>query len=463
MSEAIYWSASRIAAEIRAGKLTSREITDACLERIAQVNPKINAVVQLVTERACREADELDRLAASGRFMGPLHGVPITIKDSLDSEGIVSTGGTMGRKDFIPQQDAPVVARLRDAGAVLLGKTNTPELTLSAETNNLIYGRTLNPYDLERSPGGSSGGSAAIIACGGAALELGSDTGGSIREPAHLCGITGIKPTSGRTPRSGHIVPYGGGVMDSLTQIGPMARYVEDLVLALPIICGPDGRDPAVVPVTIGNPAEVDLSKLRIAWYADNGVLAAADDIQRMVAETARQLQAQRFNIEQKLLPGMRELVNLSTELRESANAGLIIRLLQRYGTQQPGPDLAGYLTADAIASANSLDPALMEAIDEARSRALGFFADYDAILCPPAHALARPHGASHGDSFDDWSYVTIYNLLGWPGLSVRAGTSADGLPVGVQVVAAPWREDIALALALKIETLMGGFQKPPL
>ena len=463
MSEAIYWSASRIAAEIRAGNLTSREIVDASLERIEQVNPKINAVVQLVTERARKEADELDRLAVSGRFMGPLHGVPITIKDSLDSEGIVSTGGTMGRKDFIPRQDAPVVARLRDAGAVLLGKTNTPELTLSGETNNLIYGRTLNPYDLERSPGGSSGGSAAIIACGGAALELGSDTGGSIREPAHLCGITGIKPTSGCTPRSGHIVPYGGGVMDSLTQIGPMARYVEDLVLALPIICGPDGRDPAVVPVTIGNPAEVDLSKLRIAWYADNGILAAADDIQRVVAETARQLQAQRFNIEQKLLPGMRDLVDLSTGLRESANAGLIIRLLRRYGTQQPGPDLAGYLTDDGIASANSLDPALMEAIDEARSRALGFFADYDAILCPPAHSLARPHQASHGDSFDDWSYVTIHNLLGWPGLSVRAGTSAEGLPVGVQVVAAPWREDIALALGLKIETLMGGYQKPPL
>jgi len=463
MSEAIYWSACRIAAEIRAGNLSSREIVDACLERIEQVNPKINAVVRLVAERARKEADALDRLAASGRFRGPLHGVPITIKDSLDSEGIVSTGGTMGRKDFIPRQDAPVVARLRDAGAVLLGKTNTPELTLSGETSNLIYGRTLNPYDLERSPGGSSGGSAAIVACGGAALELGSDTGGSIREPAHFCGITGIKPTSGRTPRSGHIVPYGGGVMDSLTQIGPMARYVEDLVLALPIICGPDGRDPAVVPVALGDSAGVDLSKLRIAWYADNGILAAADDIQRVVAETARQLQAQRFNIEQKLLPGMRELVNLSTGLRESANAGLIMRLLQRYGTTQPGPDLAGYLTVDGIASANSLDPALMEAIDEARSRALGFFADYDAILCPSSHALARPHGASHGDSFDDWSYVTIYNLLGWPGLSVRAGTSADGLPVGVQVVAAPWREDIALALALKIETLMGGYQKPPL
>jgi len=463
MSEAIYWSASRIAAEIRARKLTSREMVDACLERIEQVNPQINAVVQLVTERARKEADELDRQAASGQFKGPLHGVPITIKDSLDSAGIISTGGTMGRKDFIPQQDAPVVARLRDAGAVLLGKTNTPELTLSAETHNLIYGRSCNPFDLRLSPGGSSGGSAAIIACGGAALELGSDTGGSIREPAHLCGITGIKPTSGRTPRSGHIVPYGGGVVDSLTQIGPMARYVEDLVLALPIICGPDGRDPAVVPVAIGNPAEVDLSKLRIAWYADNGIIPAADDIQRVVAETAQRLQAQRFNIEQQLLPGMRELVSLSTELREATSAGLILRLLERYGTEQPGPDLAGYLTAAGIASANSLDPVLMEAIDEASSRALGFFADYDAILCPPSHALARPHRASHSDSFDDWSYITIHNLLGWPGVSVRAGTSADGLPVGVQVVAAPWREDIALALASKIEKLMGGYQPPPL
>jgi amidase len=215
--------------------------------------------------------------------------------------------------------------------------------------------------------------------------------------------------------------------------------------------------------VAIGNPAKVDLSKLRIAWYADNGIVPAADDIQRVVVETAQRLQAQRFNIEQQLLPGMRELVSLSTELREATSAGLILRLLERYGTEQPGPDLAGYLTAAGIASANSLDPVLMEAIDEASSRALGFFADYDAILCPPSHALARPHQASHSDSFDDWSYITIHNLLGWPGVSVRAGTSADGLPVGVQVVAAPWREDIALALASKIEKLMGGYQPPPI
>jgi amidase len=462
MNDAIYWSASRIAREIRAAKLTSRQIVEACLERIERVNPDINAVVQLAGERARAEADELDRMASHKQFRGPLHGVPITIKDSLDTEGIVSTGGTLGRRDYLPAQDAPVVARLRAAGAVLLGKTNTPELTFSGETNNRIYGRSCNPYDLARSPGGSSGGSAAIIACGGSALELGSDTGGSIREPAHLCGIAGIKPTSGRTPRSGHIVPFG-GVLDCLTQIGPMARYVEDLSIALPLICGPDGRDPAVVPVPVGDPQAVDCSRLRIAWYADNGIVTPADDIQRVVDATVRALHAAGFNLEEKLLPQTRRLVNLTTEFREATNAGYIMRLLKRYGTEQASEELDGYLTEQGIAAANRLDPAVLEAIDQTRSQALGFFNDYDAILCPVSFALARPHKASHDDSFDEWGYIQIFNLLGWPGVSVRAGSSADGLPVGVQILAPPWREDLALALAQQVEALMGGFQRPPL
>lgn len=462
MTDAIYWSASRIAREIRSAQLSSRQIVEACLERIEQVNPDINAVVQPVNERALNEADALDRMAADGQFKGPLHGVPITIKDSLDTEGIVSTGGTLGRQDFVPERDAPVVARLRAAGAVLLGKTNTPELTFSGETNNLIYGRSCNPFDLARSPGGSSGASAAIIACGGSALELGSDTGGSIREPAHLCGIAGIKPTSGRTPRSGHIVPFG-GVLDSLTQIGPMARYVEDLSLALPLICGPDGRDPAVVPVPIGDPRAVDVSQLRIAWFADNGIVTPVDDIQRVVTATVKALSAAGFSLEEKLLPQTRQLVDLTTEFREATNAGYIMRLLQRYGTETTSDELHGYLTEQGVASAHQLDPALLEAIDELRSQALGFFNDYDAILCPVSFAFARPHKASHGDSFDEWGYIQIYNLLGWPGVSVPAGSSAEGLPIGVQIVTAPWREDIALALAQQVETLMGGFQRPPL
>lgn len=462
MDKLIYRSAVTLAKQIRAGELSSREVVEACLERIEAVNPKINAVVQLAAGRAREEADQLDRDAASGRLHGPLHGVPITLKDSLDTAGIVTTGGTLGRKDHVPQQDAPVVARLRNAGAVLLGKTNTPELTFSGETCNLIYGRSSNPFDLARSPGGSSGGAAAIIACGGSALELGSDTGGSVREPAHLCGVAGIKPTSGRTPRTGHIVPWG-GVLDGLTQIGPIARYVEDLALALPIICGPDGRDPFAVPVKVRDPAKVDLAKMRIAWHADNGVVRAAEDIERVVGETAEALGKDGLNLCQDRLPNTRELVDLTARFREATNAGYILRLLERYATTERSPELDGYLTDAAIAGGERVEPALLEEIDAARSAALGFFADHDAILCPVSFALARPHRASHADSFEQWGYMQIYNLLGWPGVSVRAGSSAEGLPVGVQIVAPPWREDIALALAQRIEKLRGGFSEPPI
>ncbi|MEM7561764.1 MAG: amidase [Pseudomonadota bacterium] len=463
MSDLIFQSAAAMAGRIRARSLGARELVSRCLDRIDQVNPRINAVVQICGDRALEEADNLDREAARGEFRGPLHGVPITLKDSLDTRGIISTGGTLGRKNYSPDIDAPVVARLRQAGAVVIGKTNTPELTLSGETNNLIYGRTLNPYDLERSPGGSSGGSAAIIASGGSALELGSDTGGSIREPAHLCGICGIKPTQGRAPRSGHIVPYGGGVMDSLTQIGPMARYVEDLSLSLPLICGPDGEDPSVVPVPMRKPEDVDLSALRIAWYDDNNIVTPDENIKAAVNQAADGLQREGLQLQEKLLPGMQQLVNLTTELRESANAGLILRLLKRFGTTEPGPDLQGYLTEKSMMGADRVDPVLMESIDQARSNALAFFTEFDAILCPPSHALARPHGSSHGDSFDDWSYMTIFNLLGWPGISVPVSQSAQGLPVGVQIIAAPWREDVCLALAQKVEDMTDGFKPPPL
>lgn len=463
MSRELYWSAARIGREILAGTLSSRAMVEMSLERIGAVNPAINAIVQLCGERALDEAGRLDAMAERGQAAGPLHGVPITVKDSLDTAGMPSTGGTLGRKDFLPPEDATVVARLRAAGAVLIGKSNTPELTFSGETNNLIYGRTNNPYDPARSPGGSSGGSAAVIACGGSFLELGSDTGGSIREPAHLCGITGIKPTSGRVPRTGHIVSHVGGVMESLTQVGPMARHVEDLALALPLISGPDGVDPYVHPVPSGDPDAVDLQRLRIGWYCDNGILSPCEDVARVTRQVADRLSDRGLSVNECRLPGMEELVSLCCELRESANAGFIMRLLERHGTSEPGPDLEGYLTEEDLRRSGSFDPVLLEKIDAARSRALECFAGLDAIVCPAAHAIARPHGSSRRDSFETWSYIIVHNLLGWPAGTVRAGTSGSGnLPVGVQVVAAPWREDIVLALMREIETLTGGFRPPP-
>ncbi len=285
--EYLFWSAARLARTIRSGELTSRTVTGACLEQIARVNPIINAAVLVVADSAMEEAGKCDREAAGGRFRGPLHGVPISIKDSIDTAGIVTTGGTAGRRGFVPERDAPVVRRLREAGAVLLAKTNTPELTMGGETVNTIYGRTCNPYDPARSPGGSSGGSVALVAAGGSCLELGSDTGGSIREPAHFCGVAGIKPTSGRVPRTGHIVPWGLGAFDSLTQIGPIARYVGDLWPALSCIAGPDDVDPGVVPAGLRDPGDVDVGSLRIAWHLGNGIVTPDADLCRGVHDAA--------------------------------------------------------------------------------------------------------------------------------------------------------------------------------
>ena len=230
MPELIYQSATQMAAAIREKRISSTEVVRACLNRIAEVNPRLNAVDQFCDEQAMRDAADADRAIERGEKIGPLHGVPFTLKDAIETQGVVCTGGTEGRARYVPAEDAVVVKRLRAAGAILLGKTNCPELGWAWEADNVIYGRANNPYNLTLSPGGSSGGESAIIAVGGSAFGLGSDAGGSVRFPAHCTGIASIKPTSGRVPRTGHF-PGPGGLLDALWQIGPMARNVEDLAL----------------------------------------------------------------------------------------------------------------------------------------------------------------------------------------------------------------------------------------
>ncbi|MGB9629489.1 MAG: amidase, partial [Thermodesulfobacteriota bacterium] len=261
MEKLIYASAKTLANAIRHREVSSEEVVKTYLERIEEVNPTLNAVVQITADMALAQARAADKRLHRGEIFGPLHGVPMTIKDSIETAGVICTGGTKGRENFIPKQDAPVVARLRSAGAILLGKTNLPELSLAYETDNLIYGRTNNPYDLSRTPGGSSGGEAAIIAVGGSPFGLGADMAGSIRIPAHFCGIAGIKPTTNLVPRTGHFPPLG-GILSSLWQIGPMARFVEDLILVLPIIAGVDWCDPGIVPMPWSDPQMVNLKNL---------------------------------------------------------------------------------------------------------------------------------------------------------------------------------------------------------
>ena len=464
MDELIYASATALAEAIRSKKVSSVEVVDAYLSRIEAVNPQINAVVQLAADAARAQAHDADAALARGDIKGPLHGVPMTIKDSLDTAGVISTGGTKGRASFVPAQDATVVARMRAAGAILLGKTNTPELTMSFETDNLIYGRTNNPYDLSRIPGGSSGGAAAIIASGGSPIDLGSDTGGSIRQPAHFCGIAGIKPTSGRVPRTGHIIPPG-GLIDAVTQIGPMARRVEDLVLVLPIIAGVDWRDPSIVPMPLGDPEAVDLRALRVAFHTDNGVRLPTPETVDVVRRAAKALSDAGMAVEEERPEGIEQSYGTAIGLFRADGGAWMRMLLQMAGTTEVSPLISWVSeTADPLGLEAAELSDLIEQWDLLRGKMLPFMEKYDVIICPVAAYPALHHGSAFNDDMMPiFSYTMTYNLTGWPGAVVRGGTSPEGLPIGVQVVARPWREDVALAVTQHIETALGGWQPPPL
>ena len=455
-------SVLNIARAIRDKQVSTLEVVQAHLDRIAEVNPSLNAVVYLCAERALDEARQADAALSRGDDVGPLHGVPMTLKDSLDTAGVVSTGGTTGRRDFIPERDATLVARLRASGAILLGKTNTPELTWSGETDNLIYGRTNNPFDLERSPGGSSGGAAAIVSAYGSPFDIGSDTGGSIRDPAHLTGIAGIKPNSGRVPRTGHIIDYTMGAIDSYTQNGPMARYVEDLALILPIISGPDWIDPAIVDMLLGDPDDVDLGNLRVAFYTDpSGFKPPEQDTRDTLLAAVKELTDMVASIEENVPEPLNRVPELNDRSSEGDGGAGTRRLLDRVGTTEISPHLSKWLAETKPISTGEFTKAL-EDLDQYRSEMLHFMRDYDVIISPTTAMSAQPHG-DYSEEHEYATYTHPYNLTGWPATVIRCGTSSEGLPIGVQVITRPWREDVSLAVAAFLESALGGWQKPPI
>ncbi len=393
MDELIYASATELAAAIRAKQVSSEEVVDAYLRRIAAVNPCLNAVVQLAADSARTQAREADAALARGEIKGPLHGVPFTAKDVCETAALISAAGLDERTHFMPEKDAVVVARMKAAGAILLGKTNCPPGGSGGVTDNPVYGRTSNPYDVSRTPGGSSGGEAAAIAASESPLGIGSDSGGSLRVPSHFCGIATLKPTSGRVPNTGTL-NHPGGLSDYRTQIGPMARYVRDLALAFPILAGEDGCDSGVIPMPLGDPESAILNGRRMAVYTDDG---------------------------------------------EAIPTPEIIGMSQLSGAE------VGQLFLDW---------------DRFRSAMLAFAAEYDVILCPVDYRPAPRHGEKAAWLFN---YTLPFSLTGWPCVVVRAGTSPEGLPIGVQIVARPWREDVALAVAQHIETALHGWQRPPI
>ncbi len=463
--ELFYKSAGEVAAMIRNKQITSVAAVKACYARIDAVNPKLNAVVAFCRERALAEAAEADAMLAAGKSKGPLHGVPFTIKDSFDTAGVVSTGGTLGRKDYVPGKDATVVARVRAAGAILLGKSNTPEFTLGGGargTYNLIHGQTYNPYNVAYSPAGSSGGAGAIVAAGGAFFDIGSDYGGSIRGPSNVNGIAGIKPTLGRVPRTGHIVGYG-GPYDSFQETGPMARRVEDLVLLMNILSGPDDWDATMAPVPLGDPAKVTLKSLRVAFYTATATTTPTAEITAMVKQCVGYFTALGCKVTEDMPPKMRELAAARQKFSRASNGDNMRRLLKKHGTLQASPGLT--LTGEDTSSAEFT--AACEEMDAIKSEQLAWLEKYDLIICPananppekiPAEFVRSP-GAGGG------SYASQYNTTGWPAGVVRAGTSTQeaGMPLGIQVVGQPWRDDVVLAAMAHIEKQTGGWQPPSL
>src|SRR5262245_22746933 len=286
MSELTFLSAISMAEQIRKRKISPVELVDAHLSRIAKFNPRLNAFVQIDEARARREAQTLEGAAARGEFKGPLHGVPISIKSSLDVAGHRCESGTKLRAGHVAAKDAVLVSRLKAAGAIVLGVTNTPEILMAWETDNLLYGRTNNPWDLERTAGGSSGGESAAIAAGISAGGVGSDGGGSIRVPAHFTGIGGLKPTPGRIPCTGHFHPSG-GPFAMIGVVGPMARTVSDLRLLFEVMQGPDVGDTSAAPVPLRWPSHDEIKKLRIGYFEDDGRTPVTPETREAVRKAA--------------------------------------------------------------------------------------------------------------------------------------------------------------------------------
>jgi amidase len=444
--------------------VSCREVVAAHLACIEAVNPALNALVAAADPHDCLTlASELDDRAARGQPLGRAHGLPVVVKDVMRVAGLACSGGSPVLRD-VAAVDATVVSRLRAEGAIVLGMTNVPEMGRGGESNNNLYGRTNNPFDLTRTPGGSSGGSAALVCAGGAALSVGSDGGGSIRQPCHNTGIAGLKPTHGRIPRTGSVFGDALGIFSPFNCYGPLARTVGDLFLGLSIMNGPDLRDPYAAPAPLGDPDGVDLAGLRIATYLDDGISPPADDVAGVVTEAARALTAVAGVIERnapaclgRTLQLLWESVFLGGDRGRGFEADLAA-----IGATDPSEELSEFLN-----QAREVDFSLTEArsrladIDAYRIEMLTFMADYDVIVGPAMPTAAKPH--HHGlVEISDFSHLMVHNLTGWPAAVVRCGTSKDGLPIGVQVVARPWEDATALAVAGHLENVFGGWRPPP-
>ncbi len=503
-SSSVWLSANEIGKKIAAGELSSQQVVEDHISRIEEANVRINAVVENRFEQARAEAIAADRQQAQGDQLGPLHGVPMTVKESFHVKGLSATLGLSKRASDKQDEDGILVQRLKSAGAIILGTTNVPQLMILHESVNPVYGETRNPWNLERVAGGSSGGEAAIIAAGGSPCGLASDIGGSIRIPGHFCGIHGLKPTSRRLPRTGCAANLRG--MDAIVfQPGPMARSVDDLSLLMRVLISSDPQvaDFDVPPVEFRDPSQVDISKLRIARWEDDGFFTPSPAIRRAIREAAEALLNMGAEIVEFKPPDVDEGLRLyfsvisadgGTDLKRLAKGSKIdkkIKQLLRLGGVPPfyrspislvmkafGQDhMASLMEASGPRSADDYWQLTQRTYDYTR-RFLQAFTDQkiDAFLSPSHAVPAFLHGQGV-DLMPAACYSFLPNLLGVPvgnvaattigsseqsdregdkhslaKAAVKAEEQSVGLPVGVQVGASHWRDDIVLAVMAALE-----------
>ncbi|GGJ56747.1 amidase [Deinococcus roseus] len=405
--------ATALAAGIQDGAWTSEAVVQAFIEKQRALQPRLNAVAFEGYMQALEEARMRDRETAQGHSRGPLHGVPITIKDWIDVAGLPCAGNMPEHLERRPAMDASSVARLRAAGAIVLAKT-----TVTADSP--VYGKTNHPLNPDYSPTGSSSGEAALIAACGSPLGLGSDSGGSIRQPAHVCGIYGLRPTSGRVPITGHFPPIA-ALIDPRTVIGPMARSLRDIELAYQLISGPDGLDHTTPPVPLSF-AETAPADLKVLWYSHHPEHALHPDIAAALQDAVNQLQHAGLQLESCEPPLLDQVMPLTHRYWQTTES----RQADHWEPWEPGS-----LSGEEVGE-------LYFRWDHFRRTWMQWMTDADLILCPISDQPARPHSEPSGSV----AYTATCSLLGWPSLSVPCGKTADGFPIGVQLVAKPWRED---------------------
>ncbi|UBF28672.1 amidase [Kovacikia minuta CCNUW1] len=489
MSNLVWKPAVELAQMIRDRHLSAIELLDAHLEQIAQHNSKLNAICTLDEENARTRAKQADEALARGENWGALHGVPVTIKDLFETTGLRTTAGSMSLKNYIPQQDATAVSRLRAAGAIVLGKTNVGDLAGGYQGLNDVFLRVNNPWNLECTSGGTSSGSAAAISAGLSPLDLCSDFGGSIRQPAHFCGIYGLKPTDRRVPTTGHIpeTPDAPRCMRQMLTVGGLARSIQDLALCLKIIAGADVSQPEIPPIPLDQPTDTSLKSRRIAWSEEWSLYPVAEEIKSAMQQAAvklveaeiepklwvpnfdfyaawqayYKLAAYNLVYAQSLTP--RDIQkNLAFLLRDSTQGDRSFRKLgniARIGLPiSLNPTLKGYF--ETLTQRDDLIASMDQEL-----------AQWDVWLCPVAMAPAFTHrqrGAAiqvdHHHvpySMASGAYVVPFNLTGHPVVVIPIAQTKDGLPIGMQIVGKRWKEMELLAIAQQIDTVIGGFRSP--